>query len=669
MPNTIQEGNFQNDTPVKVKESYSHFPLVRKSFVTSRFGEYTPFYYMESVPKDSIRQRNEVITRSLNLKAPLMEDITMHRDYFSVDMAALLPNNWDKIYVNPKKGDDVLAEEVSDTIVNFDGKVVSAFNALWDQTLALFDTSDGSFDSGDALNALVKTLVFGEYFFSEGSLLSYLGIHLAEAGAWRSSSGLPTESYDKVFDDFMRELIGHVLVDVSNSHSFRIDTASDLRYMLSLVRDGESVDLSFVDGDSDEAISNIESRLSGYGTGAARYIPYRDSDASEVDVSLTRVAAYQICCSHFYSNDNVDYIYTAELWRQLIGSYVSELLNISEGFRNLTFSYNGVDTYYDWLSSKYFNLIISAIANNASDFFTYIYSAYFSALFSFKRSLRYEDYFVGAKTRPLAVGDVNVDVTNNKVSVVDVTKNIVWQRLLNNVNRLPSKIESYISGLFGGVKPPFDYHNPAYLGSTKDVIYASETENTTSSNQSNAQTTISNLRGNSSNFEFEFNSDRPCIYIGIQYYDIPRAYYTGVDRLAQHIDRFDMFLPETQYIGDQDVRLSEMSVMLPKFGTRYIFGYHTRNAEYKQVVHQAAGGFVENLPGFGFLFDTAFWLDKHGADNLHISPSFIRSLPIELDNYFVSLTGFSNGSYFHFIHKYVNNTDAKRPMIVAPQVL
>ena len=93
------------------------------------------------------------------------------------------------------------------------------------------------------------------------------------------------------------------------------------------------------------------------------------------------------------------------------------------------------------------------------------------------------------------------------------------------------------------------------------------------------------------------------------------------------------------------------------------FAYSLRHMEYKQRYNQAAGGFVENLPGFAFLA-----VDERGSQNT-INPDWIRSVCSEFDKFYVSLNGWSNGSYFHFIVDNYNDCTGSRPMAYAPSIL
>lgn len=133
------------------------------------------------------------------------------------------------------------------------------------------------------------------------------------------------------------------------------------------------------------------------------------------------------------------------------------------------------------------------------------------------------------------------------------------------------------------------------------------------------------------------------------------------------IDRFDMFIPELQYIGDQSLKLSELIAGADK---DIPFGYQLKDMQFKQSYDICSGGFVENLPGWLMAFDPRLDYAYSAMDsNIHIGPEFIRSHPTELDRFYLSLTGLTLASYFHFIELWHVKVSANRPMVYAPQIL
>lgn len=671
-PNGAVQGNSQNVPEAQTPRTRSSFDLAYHFFDTHRFGEYHPHYVAEGEKNDILPIRSSHDVRSYTLKSPLMQNVSMKKDYFSVPMMAILPINWDKYYENPVRGDDVLAdvgpsvEEFWSKIGTLHGKLVTSLTTI---------LSDSTKTQAQKITAFFRFLVLGEYFYSNGNLLASLHCHGAPYVAITNYDG-DRISYDKFFDDLIGDFIFHAgsvdyftmnvdgytyLVGEDNK-PFRSGVIS-LRHALSLMRDNLTFMIQSVNWSGD-ITSNILSDFQGY---SFTYVK------SIAPLRIARLWAYQLVCAHYYTNDHIDFIYSAELFRSLINFYIRDCLGVSNFASNMFFTFNGVSYQYDSLSAHAFSQMVSYANSYSTDILfqspagSARYAAilgFFSAIFAYRRSLRYLDYFTGSRAQPLAVGNTGVAVVNNTVDVINITRGIQSQRFWNAVNRIRHTTEGYLKGLFGGDTPAPDYHNPFFLAHTDDVVFGQETENTADA-QMNAKIAItSNFRSNGSRYMFEMHCDRPCELIGITYYDIPRVYTKNTERSYFWLDRFDMFNPFMQYIGDQPIYLNELGIgaandLVPLSN----FAYTLRHMEYKQRYNQCAGGFVENLPGFAFLA-----MDERGNQKT-INPDWIRSVNSEFDNFYVSLTGWSLGSYWHFIVDNYNDCTGSRPMAYAPSIL
>lgn len=674
-PSGAVDGNSQNTPTANVPRTFSTFPLKYHFYDTHRFGEYHPHYVEDSVKNDKLPIRSSHNVMSYTLKAPLMQDITMYKDYFSVSMEAILPLNWEKFFDNPVRGDDV-SNDVGPTVENFWQKVANLVTGLGNSLAQI--VNDQSTTDITALQATLRYLVILEYFYSNGSLMASLGCHGAPyVQCWDDTLKV---SFDKIFDKYISAIVGCLNADsyfTLNVDGYTYDVVKyfnpeafnaksiEFRHALSLIRDNPAftiTDASFSDSVK-SAISGIFSNVSIVPVGAA--VPFNTS----------RLWAYQLCCAHYYSNDHIDFVYSAELFRQLIGNYM--LQQSGSGYTNFrVFTRNGITYQYDYLSAHFCSLFLSTYVTTsgigsytglltASSGSAFAILGYYSALFGYRRSLRYQDYFTGSRAQPLAVGSTGVTVAGNTVDVVDITRNIQRQRFLNAVNRVRHNFEGYLQGIFGGDVPAPDYHNPFFLASTQDTVFGQETENTGAGQLSQSLAITTNLRSNGSRYMLEIHSDRPCIVIGITHYDLPRVYGKSMEREFLHVNRFDMFNPFMQYIGDQPVYLQELGInpLGTNLSTMVNFAYSLRHMEYKQRYNQAAGGFIENLPGFAFLA-----VDQRGTQNT-INPDWIRSVCSEFDSFYISLNGWSNGSYFHFIVDNYNDCSGQRPMAYAPSIL
>lgn len=690
--NQTHPGDVQQEGSVHTPLKNSTFPESYDFDQTLRFGEYTPHFVMDAIADDKISLRSSHTLRSFTMKSPLMQSISMKKDYFAVPMEALYPNQWDRIYTNPNIGDDVPADAYGN--IDLLGYMKDCVDSLTGNISDGLDDYDACFDSSgniiegmeDELQSAVSGLLGNavgllqncSYVFSNGSLLNYLGCNESR-NFWATT--LVTEngqtdgiySFDRVFDNFWDFCFGDDPDKISrltiqninyNDVEFKdLEDVEKLTPVAPFISKKRFLELLHDNGWLGALTWYLPDEDVSYGS-AKNFIEWCRTVAPTIHVTkgktidISRLYAYQIIIAHFYTNDRVDYIYSADLWRQNLYNHYVELVSST---KPLFFNWNGTKLPYDYTAAKYFDTVISASGNylGALKWFAYV--------FAFRKSLRFIDYFTGSKTSPLAIGDTDVDVSSdNNVSVVDITRSIQIQRFLNAVNRMGRKFSNYIKGMFG-VNIDTDYHNPLYLGHTSDVIYGQETANTGDAQMSAANSVTTVLRGNDNKFAFEFDADRPSIVIGISYFDIPRHYGTSIDRQFFIKDRFDMYNPYLEYIGDQPVYTDELigSEFVDDRHDTDIFGYQTRYSEYKQRVSRAVGGFVEYLPGYVFISDNVAGL----AVNPLISPDYIRSHPSELDEFFVSLTGDSLASYFHFIISQSNFCTANRPMSFSPQIL
>ena len=684
------------DASQKTVRNSSNFPLNYHLYQTQRFADITPHYVEEIVPKDRFYVRSGDVTRSYTLKAPLMSDVFKKKAYFQIPMMAILPFNWDKYYQQPKNGDDIVAGEVGPTVENFLTKIKSHFNNMFNL--------GGNLEPLDTINYNFQMLIHLESIFSSGSLIANLGakfydnleynvsdaspdwitnthpigdiIHIDElVDLW--ASYMNTTGNDTIFGkkDIEDEAYSETYVlntnpDDSAKKSFAVIS---MHRLLEMMRDDICVNAT-VAGDNIVASDILDKdgfTFKGIDTNPG------PNNGKSLPLRTARIWGYKIACAHYFTNDNVDYIYSAELLRQQIRDIEKKTDHQNYGAQTLdgiwSFNYNGVNTDYDYMSAHMFNNMtdVKVWSQNeySNDSKGWLYNmAYFRLMFSYNRSLRFMDYFTGSKPRPLAVGniDIDVDTSTNTVNAVDVTRNIQRQRFFNAVNRFGRRMSEYIEGLFGQKVAP-DYHNPFYLGMTTDTLYGAEVENNTvnpaTDGATENQVVTANFKGNSSHYMFEMQFDRPCVVIGLTWYDIPRAYTHNYDRKLTHIDRFDEFNPFMQFIGDQKVYMGEFDSTTIYWDSPFAYGL--RHIEYKTRLSEATGGFANgSLPGWTFLA-------KEDTEKQYpqISPDFIRSRNDEIDDLYLSLTGYSLGTYWHFIVDNINEVDAERPMAYAPSIL
>lgn len=642
---TMSEGNTLNNLDRNNHPNRSKFEFTDAIALTPRFGQITPFFCRRVEDTDQFSDRTEFDLRTLSLESPLMQDLKMYKNYFSVPLECILPNNWKtKIYPNPTLGDDVPADAYTSSTLSF----------VWSEPFETFVPAD-NLGKSNCLNVLITL----QNIFASDSLANVLGYGIPRLDIGNdvllSIANLVTKVYIFPYDALKQ-------ADFIYSYTFPVSMSAidKLHRILSLASDYPCT----FDFKADSfPTDNFQAVMQEYSHFISQY-------NNSFTFDTARLWAYQLVCAHFYSNDKIDFVYSAELFRQSIFSLCYNIIPDIQSA--LSFNYNGQSIPYDYLSARYFNSIVTTPFEVAT-FETLFQLRYLNALFGYRRSLKYEDYFTGARPRPLAIGNdkmpVQISVADNSVSVVDVTRSIQAQKFLNQINRVGRKFSNYLAGLFGRA-PQEDWHDPKFLASMKETVYGQETRNTGAAQFAQDNNITTNLRCDSNNFEVSAEFDRQCIMLGLVSFDIVRYYDNGCVRDTLIKDRYDMFNPYMQYIGDQSLYLKELERGVPD--TVYEttpFGYSTRYLDLKTSFPRACGAFATNkLPSWVFKASDVY-LMGNGELYTHINPDFIRSYPAELDDYFLNGVGVAGADYFHFILLVRNNITALRPMAVNPQIL
>ncbi len=668
-----------NRQGVFVKRTHNTFDMSYFNFKTQRYGVYEPFFVMEGVPGDKIPLSSSHTVRSFALTSPFLSKLTLNKDYFMVPMQAILPNTWELIYKNPSQGDDVPND--CNTLIDYSKLVNNLVVNL--SSSGVISKTTGAYAGVEFSSALaiLSPLFFLETLCSRGSLLSSLGFCSPRIFRWQGS----TESFYQSAKDYTIDEIIDIFVSKISLLSFclKID---DIVYKFTTDQNDfeKSATVKYLYHISPRAAFDILRDYIPYiyvtksENGRPNYFDcnlafnYNDADtelafnlaSSNPDIGLiniSRILAYQMACYQFYVNPQVDFLYNSQLYRD---NFFSLLKKANPTITFDSFTINGVNVNYDFFSQHYLKNIFEDISSSygGSEQGLVLFSIWMY-IFGYNRALRFGDYFTDSRTVPFAPGASDAPVVGESVSAVDMTKSIVLQRYLNAVVKLGNNFGDYLRGIFGETPSP-DYHFPKFISHQEFDISGFEVANTTGSDQGNL---VTNLRSSDDKYAFEVEISMPCILLGISYFVMPNVYCSTIDKHFFHRDRFDMFNPMLQYIGDQAIDTPELSSLLA--GTGANFGYQSRNAEYKQRFSVIHGGFPQYLPAWAFVSDNPIGLDQNYLPITHQSPHFIRCNPFEFDRFMSTLSGSSLASSFHFIVVYNNKCVCNRPMEVNPNLL
>lgn len=694
----IREGNAQEKlgNPYGTAD-YSTFEFGNKHATTEPFGLLLPFDVKNGITGDVHKLSNTSIEKSYTLDAPLMSQVWKNKEWFLVPKMAILPNAWEKIYKQPKIGDDVDAQEVGTSIkASYWKTILTKVHGLLIKTAHKIEDYVDQTQGVTAeylLDYLFKSLILNEYIFSYGSLLNRLGASMASIYINQYSY-----TFDEIFNQIITVFTGggfriywednddeHYMVDFGMDREYTKPNSITMREALQRMRDNLEFHIETIYPDSSSSGINVNTTTAGEIATLRTYFGIILNKLENLGIlgssatynyskpmNYERLLAYQFICAEYYTDDNVDYIYNDDILREYISTLVKDFADNSQSLEYYYYEYNGIKVPYDWCSAHYIKDMLTYISAcedlvNVEYKETIASRTIFTALFNLNRSLKYMDYFTGGRTRPLATNDVIVSVQSNQFKVLDLSKRTQETRFKMAVNRIGNKIDEYVEGLLG-IKQAVDYHYALWIGKTTDVIHASETENTGTQQFELPYAVSSRFEGYSNQYGFEAKLDRDAILMGITYYDIERYYFRGVDRHFMHVDRFDMFNQFMQYTGDQPVYSEEYDAKLTGDNATY-FSYKPAYEEFKEGINKADSGFILSLKGFIFLDDVneKNFFNKSTRAAQHLSPDFIRSKPTELDRFYSNLgTNFSLGTYFHFIVIYNNGDNAVRPMAYNP---
>lgn len=620
-----------NDMQVFVNRNRNTFDLSYFNYKTQRFGQYEPFFVMEGVPGDTIPLHSSHQVRSLPMMSPFLSSLTLSKDYFMIPMQSILPNTWEMIFTNPASGDDVPD----------DCNCVLPLGSITVPEYSDFEPNVESLSK-------IKMIMAHELLFSNSSLLTQLG--------FSTYDNRPFDGFHKTFDDAFDKVLRDLYLSGAVAETSKETVSKDNCSLGAFV---DFLRFNFPELTSFKVPTSVSTGLLSDWAQANDFV--FTTLFSDIRLNISRILAYQLVCQQFYVNTKVDAIYNAQIYRDNF-YYLLDTIYLSEEGIHLplqTFSRNGINIPYDFFSEHYFSLITancSLTSPALADVVEYI--------FGIRRVLKFGDYFTSCRTQPLGTdvnGQMNAPVVGDKVAAIDMSKSIVMQRFLNNVVKLGNDFGEYLRGIFG-TEPSPDYHFPKFISHQEFNVSGFEVSNTTNTAQGNQ---VTNLNTNDDKFAFEVRVDMPCIILGISNFNCPRVYLSKRNRFFFHYDRFDMFNPMLQYIGDQPVLSLENS--LSPSSPDEVYGYQSRNAEYKQNYSVASGGFVDKLPSWAFVPD--YYQDADLLTHFEQNSDAIRVYPFEFDKFFSTLSGQSLANGFHFIVVYNNKVMASRPMAVNPSIL
>lgn len=683
--NPTQRANEINDPQFVEQQGYFPYDLTHHEFVTPRFGEVTPTMNLHVVAGDRIVFKGNDKTILTQIDGNFMSTINEYSDSFFVPLRSLFPHNYEKLIPNPTKGDDLPMSALPQfNIIAFLNSYFRGGNSVEFysdgdelETLSIEEIMTGQFDSANylAFDIFLTRLVAVATMMSRGQLLDYLGYTFDSR----------TQQYiQKLFDQLETDLVGDgdgldyyfhfgnqrshydiAHVEIADTRSIR--TLPELRDAIAFGLESGYImrfsEHSVLVDDYVEIADKIFSTIQHMSLYDFRVEVNRVNNLSSAfdlstHMNLFTPLAYQQIIAQYYTNNTVDNIFNSDLFMQNMRSVMFPVDEDTHVSSYPVFIYNGVETEYDLIS--YGSTYYSLIANDAHFGILIRQYEFITLMFLLRNSLRYGDYFSTARPNMLAVGDLSINVQDGAVSPIDVTKNLLMQRYLNAANYIGSGFLPYFASIFG-VTPSDTGTYPRFITHYKQVLKSDITTNT--ADAQGKQTT--NLIGFSDGNSYDCFIDDFGVVLVLKSYDVLPVYRYGKDRTFAFSDRFDLFNPMLQNVGDQPILTTEFSPNYVRYGR--VFGYTMRNAEYKFKISRAHGAFVNNLKGFYLPFPIEYY-EQIGSD-MHIDPDFIRDRPYFMDSVVPQMTGNTPETYYHFIVSCVNQLNMARRIQATPPVL
>lgn len=695
--NPTQRANELNDPQFEEQQGYFPYDLTHHEYLTPRFGEVTPTCNMHTIPGDRVVFNGNEKTVLTQINGNFLGTVNEYSDSFFVPLRSLIPNNYEKLIPNPTKGDDLpisalpkfpLAAFVN-SYLHSTRTVRIENEGVLTQTMAVRELMRFAYEwDNDADMAFAFNVALTRWFalltmFSRGQLLDYLGYSLSEEfqeviddvfySFWNNPSRNDVETIDLFYSP-----TGDV-IDSSQNLGNQADTRpsrtlSEFRDVISYAFEHGFIinftalydQLGIDDTGIVEKLQRFESLLWSYlqfnnysSENYQQLITKYDTEVYQATdnyqyINLFTPLAYQQVIAQYYSNNSVDNIFNADLYMQNLRAVMFPSID-GVSSSEPVFLYNGVETRYDLISLA--SSLYSLVSLDAPDGFLTRQYLFITLVFLLRNSLRYGDYFATARPNMLAVGDLTINVEDGAVSPIDITQNLLKQRYLNAANYIGSGFLPYMASIFG-VTPSDTGTYPRFISHYKQTLRSDIVTNT--ADETGRQYT--NLLGFSNGNSWDCFIDDYGVILVLKSYDVLPVYSKGVDRTFGFSDRFDLFNPMLQNIGDQPILSTEIGGDF-----EYIFGYTMRNAEYKYKVSRAHGAFVRSLRGFYMPFPVDYY--KNVLGGLKINPDFIRDRPFFFDSVVSQQTGTSPADYYHFIVSCVNTLKTARKMQATPAVL
>lgn len=647
---TNEGKNVFTSTPY-TNHGYNKFDLSHTVLDTMQYGELLPIPLIHTIPGDSHDITIPHVLESDTLGSPLFSGLSLKKDIFHIPYRILMPHQWESFLTVPDVNVDIpsACKPLLNVVFLID-KLNRDFNI----------SGTPSTTNSSNFHTLAQRLALLNWFGPHG-IFPHMGYNLDEPNLMllykNAETALNTAMGNFPVSAYVLSMFGvgasadAVLQKFDNSstkctaYCFRyfpkiyIDWCEKHDYSDTLANDSE-IGITIPSGFNYATFSKlfINLKLTQGKTTTSLSDPTYNANGSnkEYFINILPFVAYKAITTHFYTNDSVDSVFSFQHYMNNMDVFADYFLPNHQIPTD-----SGPNLVPDTFSEFCLRWVLKGLPSQ------YKVLEFFFNIFDYDCSLKFGDYFTTSNVKPLAGldsdSDIQIPVTSGRVNVYDVRHALSMQKFLNMVNRLGSRLIDYSKGIFGVVPSDAPKMFPEFVlrvGSTIDTDGVTSTGDVESLGDR-----VAIAKSSESNTHFNYRSDEFGILMLIYHIDANTAYSTGIDKHLLHLDRYDLFNPYLENLGDQEIKTREL-INLPlteKSTYDSTFGYQMRYAEYKHANNRFLSNFRDGyrswVVGYGSQFGNSPYDIRSVSKTLN--PDFVHTTEFDIDNIFKANTGLS----------------------------
>lgn len=535
-----------NSVPI-TKPKRNLFNLSYSNRFSCKLGQLVPIFCKPVVPGDTFKVSSEIFIRTAPLVSPMYQEMKVYVHYFYVPNR-LIMDKWEQ-FISPHA---TLQEP--------------------NPTELVLPHIDMRPDFGSTRNDLLP-----EQLFSTGELLDFLGYNRTDYH--KKVSLLPINAYNLIYQQYYR--------DQNLGKASTIDDPVILNEARYYPVDWTDENASYANLTGEELTSYFKLRQKAwkkdYFTSA---LPFTQRGA---DVRIPLYGNGDITAKSGYEND---YFIPS-------GGFIGD------------YHYNDPIHF----RGNFIDNDLQSLFTNPSDFSSYVNVAYSTPdNASPQMPIRPQVGFFGSSIPSSLTDEKEYQSINNlakrltldleqvnAATINEFRRALALQKYFETSARVGGRYKEFVLGHFGVNVPDGRLQRAEYLGGGMQILNIGEVVQTSSTISTEQDTyPLGQMAGrgiaygNQNKFKHTFVEHG--YVLGIMSIQPDAAYYQGIQKDLQKLDRLDFYTPEFAQIGEQPIAVSELYVHgLTEQEMDETFGYTPRYAEYKFSLNEIHGEFKNTL--------------------------------------------------------------------------